>query len=858
MYATDSAADAPFGALHNAYAQKWTGSGVFHPPHGHNSAQKALRWAVSSTYESKPTFNIGVLVCPPGTKLKLIEHERVQVLLHLNHRRHKPPLTEPTWYMNMRMQYKMPKTWDLRIVAVANDTGLSKYADSFALRGALRAAAAPHRYGWPADAVQDLRSNPMPGSPLPITKAFQKAAPSPEPAAQAQMTTTFEMPDQVLAHAPKRRFDDKDRHWYTDGSKSRNKKLTAAVVKALEDSGTGTNIRVTFPDDSHDLRLHTSVMAEHAALATAVREAPADQPITIFTDSLTSIWNIKGMLENPKRYRNHKHQLALSEIAQTLRTKQISIRKVRAHSGIAGNEMADSIAAGKVTCGQSKTYEDNGEAGRGLAWILYIKKSQQGTEGPQEWAVNDLTAHPLRVANEEFNEKQWHEARTHTTGAIAKLCRVHKGGINEDITYSYWKRPHLQKYRLKILRARCNRTWTQVWQHRVLPAGKRPASARCQLCRKDVDETAQHSMEECTFGPKMVLRKARHDTAALAPITEAIRTGKHSGCYIHVDGMDSLNPHDINGSPSKALMAWLRGNDYQQSSFPDIAVVVGRDNRGNYVPCEGRPAIYLVEIKYTEDCNVHAVAQGIAMRQHSRLLAHLRSKWPQWTVEVLPLVFGSVGTVRTETERHLETLGVDKQALSALLQTVHDSSIDFTMQILNVHKQPSRYATITETRQRKAKGTSKRQARKKKPKRTSDRQQSKDYSDELSCTAATVSDTQPCHPMRTRSCKRNAHDADMPDNAADEQQPNRKRRTMHDVHQSTTCTVSNVAVNDADEFHIVICRTKGCEHRPSPRKRTQQHDANGLPPKKRICCTMCACVTALQVPDARPHPREPD
>ena len=77
------------------------------------------------------------------------------------------------------------------------------------------------------------------------------------------------------------------------------------------------------------------------------------------------------------------------------------------------------------------------------------------------------------------------------------------------------------------------------------------------------------------------------------------------------------------------------------------------------------------------------------MGQHSRLLAHLQSKWPQWTVEVLPLVFGSVGTVRTETEQHLESLGVDKQALSALLHTVYDSSIDYTMQILNVHKQPT-------------------------------------------------------------------------------------------------------------------------------------------------------------------------
>ena len=45
----------------------------------------------------------------------------------------------------------------------------------------------------------------------------------------------------------------------------------------------------------------------------------------------------------------------------------------------------------------------------------------------------------------------------------------------------------------------------------------------------------------------------------------------------------------------------------------------------------------LVEIKYTEVYNVHVVAQGAAMKQHSRLLAHLQSKWPQWTVEVLPL-----------------------------------------------------------------------------------------------------------------------------------------------------------------------------------------------------------------------------
>jgi hypothetical protein len=253
MYATESAADAPFGALHNAYAHKWTGSGFFHPPHGQVIARKALRWAVSSTCGNKPTLNIGVLVCPPHTQLKLLTHERVQVLLHLNHRRHRPPLTEASWYMNMRMQYKMPKTWDLLIIAVANEAGLNKYADNFALHEALSAAAALERYGWLAAIIQDLKQVSVSGSPMPIAKAFQKALHPPQTAPQAEVTPDLVMPHQVMAHAPKRRFDDKGCHWYTDGSKSRNKKLTAAVVRSLEDPGSDENIRVTFPDDSHDL-----------------------------------------------------------------------------------------------------------------------------------------------------------------------------------------------------------------------------------------------------------------------------------------------------------------------------------------------------------------------------------------------------------------------------------------------------------------------------------------------------------------------------------------------------------------------------------------------------------------------------
>jgi ribonuclease HI len=317
----------------------------------------------------------GVLACPLRTTPKLMKHERVQVLLHLNHRQHRALVTEPHWYMNMRMKHKMPKTWDDFIIALANDAGLSEYANAAALYGSLTAAAAHDQHDWPLQKVKHLRPHYPLGPPMPIAMTFQSAKHPPHPAARGRRLPEFVMPDQMLADSPLQQFTDKDSHWYTDGSKSRKKALTAAVVKSMNKPDNSDNIRIHFPENSHDLRLHTSVRAEHAALATAVRDAPAGQPVTILTDSLTSKWNIKGMLENPERYRNHKHQLVLSEIAQTLRTKQVSIRKVRAHSGIAGNELADGIAGKRIACGQSRSYDDNSQACRGLAWILYKNES---------------------------------------------------------------------------------------------------------------------------------------------------------------------------------------------------------------------------------------------------------------------------------------------------------------------------------------------------------------------------------------------------------------------------------------------------------------------------------------------------
>jgi hypothetical protein len=95
--------------------------------------------------------------------------------------------------------------------------------------------------------------------------------------------------------------------------------------------------------------------------------------------------------------------------------------------------------------------------------------------------------------------------------------------------------------------------------------------------------------------------------------------------------------------------------------------------------------------------------------------------------------------------------------------------------------------------------------------------------------------------------KRAAHDDELHSAAVPEQQLTRRRRRTEVSYGTAPSTViSTVIVNDHEEFHLVICQTEGCRQRPSPQKRAQHRDLDGKRPRKRICCTLCACATTMQ------------
>ncbi|KAJ9513531.1 hypothetical protein QJQ45_006180 [Haematococcus lacustris] len=125
---------------------------------------------------------------------------------------------------------------------------------------------------------------------------------------------------------------------YTDGScmqgtdRAPSRKVGAGVYTPENDE----RLTIALPDHN------TINRAELAAIHAAIKSGATH----IATDSLCSIYQIRRALANPMSIRTHHHRDILADIATLIMNSRdtIHLRKVRAHSGIIGNEAADTLA----------------------------------------------------------------------------------------------------------------------------------------------------------------------------------------------------------------------------------------------------------------------------------------------------------------------------------------------------------------------------------------------------------------------------------------------------------------------------------------------------------------------------------
>jgi hypothetical protein len=111
------------------------------------------------------------------------------------------------------------------------------------------------------------------------------------------------------------------------------------------------------------------------ALLVALMAHATDTDLTIYTDSLCSIQNIRHMLDMPHMMRESKHKALIEQIVQILAHRAMTgghtyLKKVRSHTGIHGNDEADRLAK-EATDPQMPidTHVTHGEiAHEGMAW----------------------------------------------------------------------------------------------------------------------------------------------------------------------------------------------------------------------------------------------------------------------------------------------------------------------------------------------------------------------------------------------------------------------------------------------------------------------------------------------------------
>ena len=179
------------------------------------------------------------------------------------------------------------------------------------------------------------------------TTAFESAitptitdANIPKETLKASSTDWFESLQYLDTH-PHKRFPSPQSIFYTDASKKGNS-FTGAILHSLSNTA---HIFHLPQHPNQNTVLHGELAAIHQAV-TILRAPNFAGPQTIMTDSLAAIYLIRRTLRKPETIKLNKHRIILQEIAHMLvtRTEPLSIYKVRARSGVAGNDAVEKLA----------------------------------------------------------------------------------------------------------------------------------------------------------------------------------------------------------------------------------------------------------------------------------------------------------------------------------------------------------------------------------------------------------------------------------------------------------------------------------------------------------------------------------
>jgi hypothetical protein len=458
------------------------------------------------------------------------------------------------------------------------------------------------------------------------------------------------------------------------------------------------------------------------------------QQLRILTDSQTSIYAILNELHRPMTTAKHLHRDLLRAIADMLvhrdkAGKRTEIRKVRAHIGVWGNEVADAAAKLQAHGGEwDKLSRDEqwmlNHAGRPYTsdvWQVAVGcdppadgflrlKIPGGDPATADW---EYTAGDPRL--QAHVAKQCHTYGSNTGAAhFTMMLKMNAPELGRHGTISdrYMRTDKFTHGHRRTVKQLLYGTFqTQKRDHLMRPESF--PSGHCILCADRHSDGPQidgcgHVMGGCQH-PHMHARYITRHNEAVALIAQAIAMGDYGRWLVvadlNKDDRDSLSAQ-VRQTVRPRLPGWLLPNvakETRDKLRPDLLFVIGaeegnvpdtpprvpgkRQRQGTAPqpaePDPGRKRAIIIEVGYTQDSEM-AERLETKMAQHLELAAALTGAG--WETEIVPIVLGHCGSVLKSGMDAVRALGVSKEATGRLFNDLHDNAITHTCAAAWTHR----------------------------------------------------------------------------------------------------------------------------------------------------------------------------
>ena len=570
-------------------------------------------------------------------------------------------------------------------------------------RAASDPGVAPHRWGHVATvfaAVQPLLIDP--GSMVytdgsVIKTVCQEAAVGTVGTKRMRLFTTDTPTSGAGVYVPRALMTDSlqaitDAYWSGTAVQNCGDARTDGVAISLDPGGDGPTNTIT--------------RAEGAAIWYTLKHGLGT---TIATDSSTVLYQVRNMLHRPARMQQCKNRPLISQIVDYIRASphHITLQKVKAHTGIPGNELADDAAR---------------HATRLVQYTTDMPSCDTDPHPPshtQFW--------PVPMSAEDGSECEQAAPRLAYIGDLGKGLKAflhdkHRVGYSntDSVYYQAWARTvhiaHGRHSNMLMQHGKVNpqdRVTTQHYRYGGLNTAKFrhrmkvAPTPNCLLCGQP--DGGHHSLSGCPHMNGMYIE--RHNSAGRMILKALLKGGRGADVVMH-----DIGHREEGDTPSRSyatrIPAWVytKSRRAQPSAAdkakwdryrPDILLVAGSGS----MPIRRRE-VDIVEIKYCRDTDP-SVQQARAELQHD---AELDASKPDTSlvqslklagyrpskIRLHVILLGAGGTVYKSMHTTLKQLGLAHKATASLAIKLHIHATVYARRIMTtkwsqehlLHRQP--------------------------------------------------------------------------------------------------------------------------------------------------------------------------